>query len=31
MFGNPTVEEEVAGVRAAVEEVMKVVGEGVKR
>lgn len=30
VFGNPTVEEEVAGVRAAVEEVMKVLGAGEK-
>lgn len=29
-FGNPTVEEEVAGMRAAVEEVMRVLGEGEK-
>ncbi|KAL9025211.1 MAG: hypothetical protein Q9196_005931, partial [Gyalolechia fulgens] len=29
-FGNPTVEEEVAGVRAAVAEAMKLLGEGEK-
>ncbi|KAL9006310.1 MAG: hypothetical protein Q9188_000909 [Gyalolechia gomerana] len=30
VLGNPPVEEEVAGMRAAVEEVMKVLGEGEK-
>lgn len=29
-FGNPTVEEEVAGVKVAVDEVMKVADEGPK-